>query len=37
VVTLPHNVEDMDGQVITPTQLLVEETINASEGEDDEQ
>jgi hypothetical protein len=37
VVTLPYNVEEMDGQIITPTQLLVEETTITSEDEDDEQ
>ncbi len=37
VVALPYDVEVMDGQIITPTQLLVEEITIIFEGEDDEQ
>jgi len=36
MVAFLSNVEDMDGQVITPTQLLVEEMAITSKGDDDE-
>ncbi len=36
MVAFPYNVEDMDGQIITPTQLLVEEMAITFEGKDDD-